>query len=547
MNKTFYLVIIALLTCASAASAQTRRPAASGAARKTNTPATGATAKPVAKPTPATTQAPVKNTQAATTPAVASGNAGGECGCEQPVPDVLAVVNGVKINKEEISAETQGRITQIETQVVEARTNELEQQINTILLNAEAKKRGVNLVKLLEDEIISKTKEPTDAEAQAFYDQNKAQIPGEFKDTKEQIINYLRDQQQQALSKSLADRLRAASPVKILAQKVTPPANSADRARVFAVVNGKNITSGDIEENLRPLIFSAQEQIYGLRAQDVNLKANDILLQAEATKRNVTPRALLDAEITAKVPQITEAEAQTFYNQNKERLNGDFPSVKAQVIQFLQDQAGQKAENDFAARLRQGAAIQTNLVAPEQPTYNIATDDQPIKGAPNARVTVIEFTDFQCPSCGKEQPIFERLMNEYADRVRFVVRDFPLQQHANAEKSAEAAEAAREQGKYWEYTSILFRNQSALAVENLKQYATTLGLDRAKFDAALDSGKFADKVQRDLLDGQRLGINGTPSLYINGKRNTDLTYEGLKATIEAALKVPLNGKTAAQN
>ena len=124
---------------------------------------------------------------------------------------------------------------------------------------------------------------------------------------------------------------------------------------------------------------------------------------------------------------------------------------------------------------------------------------------------------------------------EYGDRVRFVVRDFPLQMHPDARKAAEAAEAAREQGKYWDFIAILFRNQSALKPAQLKQYAQVLGLDRAKFDAALDGGKFKEKVQRDLLDGQRLGVSGTPTLFVNGVQ-TERHYETLKAAIEAALK-----------
>jgi len=120
--------------------------------------------------------------------------------------------------------------------------------------------------------------------------------------------------------------------------------------------------------------------------------------------------------------------------------------------------------------------------------------------------------------------------------VRLVVRDFPLPHPANARKPAEAAEAAREQGKYWEYAAVLFRNQSALGVDKLKQYATEVGLDRARFDASLDSGKFAEKVQRDMMDGRKLGINGTPTLYINGKRVSGNSYESLKSAIEAALK-----------
>ncbi|HKG15313.1 MAG TPA: thioredoxin domain-containing protein, partial [Pyrinomonadaceae bacterium] len=124
---------------------------------------------------------------------------------------------------------------------------------------------------------------------------------------------------------------------------------------------------------------------------------------------------------------------------------------------------------------------------------------------------------------------------EYGERVRLVVRDFPLSQHADAQKAAEAAEAAREQGKYWEYVAILFQNQSALQADKLKEYASHVGLDRAKFDAALDSGKFTESVRRDLHDGDRAGVVGTPTVFLNGRRVTDTSYEGLKAAVEAAL------------
>jgi len=149
---------------------------------------------------------------------------------------------------------------------------------------------------------------------------------------------------------------------------------------------------------------------------------------------------------------------------------------------------------------------------------------------------VVAFTDFECPSCARQHPVLDRIVSEFGDRVRLVVRDFPLSQHANARKAAEAAEAAREQGKYWEYATVLFRNQSALSSDKLRQYASELGLDRARFDASLDSGKFAEKVQRDIVDGRKLGINGTPTLYINGKRVADNSYETLKSAIESALK-----------
>jgi protein-disulfide isomerase len=179
--------------------------------------------------------------------------------------------------------------------------------------------------------------------------------------------------------------------------------------------------------------------------------------------------------------------------------------------------------------------VQTFLAAPVPPTYEIAIDDQPSKGTQTAPVTIVKFTDFQCPSCAAAHPVLDRLVAESGGRVRLVVRDFPLSQHEHAFKAAEAAEAAREQGKYWEYVDVLFRNQSALGVEQLKQYAAAVGLDRAKFAAALDSGKFAEQVRRDMLDGQKLGISGTPTIFVNGRRQQESTYEALKATVEQAL------------
>ncbi len=460
-----------------------------------------------------------------------------DCGCEdKPLPEIIGVVNGVKISKQDLSPETRTRVEQLQRQVVEARARELDLQIDSLLLESEAKKRGVSTSQIVKDEVIAKAQAPTEAEAQAFYDKNKASFQTEFKDEKNNILEYLRYQRQQEQAKKLAEQLRAAAQVKVLAKPTAPPANNADHARVLATVNDKQITLGDIENSLRPLIFNVQEQVYALRKQDLELKINDTLLAQEAQKKGITTRALLDAEVNAKVARVTDADAQAFYDQNKERISGDFAQTKAQIVQYIQERKEREATVAFAQQLRRASKVEVNLTAPESPAFTIATDDQPVKGNPSAVVTMVEFTDFECPGCARQHPVLERIVSEYKDRVRLVVRDFPLSQHANARKAAEAAEAAREQGKYWEYVSVLFRNQSALGLDKLRQYATEVGLDRAQFDKSLDSGKFAEKVQRDVMEGRKLGINGTPTLYLNGKRMSDVSYESLKSSIEALLK-----------
>ena len=527
LMKTFFYTAIFALASAGTAAAQT----ATTPAPTNRAPAQQPT---VARPTPTPTRPAAA---APTAAAVAEA-----CGCEAgPLPAVVAVAAGVKMTPADFSEQTRQQVTQLQNEVVQARKNELNLQINSILLEAEAKKRGVSTTRLLEDEVVAKAVNPTEAEAQAYFEQNRARIDAqagrrvEFAEVKENVLNFLRGERQQERAKQFSEQLRAANNVKVLAE-ATPPATAADRARVLATVNGRNITSGDVEDSLRPLVFAVQEQVYNLRRRDLEMKINDLLLEQEAQKRGVTARALLDTEVAAKSPVVTETQAQEFYNQNKERINGEFAQIKYQIIEYLQEQEKGKLTEALASRLRQGAGVQVFLTAPEPPVFDISTDDQPSKGSPTAAVTVVEFTDFECPSCAQSQPAVERLMAEYGDRVRFVVRDFPLSQHANAQKAAEAAEAAREQGKFWEYTSLLYRNQSALGVDKLKQYATTLGLDRAKFDAALDSGKFAEAVRRDMLDGQKVGVSGTPSFFINGRRTPERTYEGLKAAIDAALK-----------
>ncbi|HSE98412.1 MAG TPA: thioredoxin domain-containing protein [Blastocatellia bacterium] len=474
-------------------------------------------------------------------PSTATEKKGEDCGCADiAVPDILAIVNGVKITIKDIESPVGEQIETIQSQVKEARKRELGMQINSRLLEREAKKRGVTTIKLLETEVVSKVKEPTEAEAQQFYEQNKARIQGEFKQLKDDIIGYLRDQRQREQASSFADKLRAASQVKILVETATPPESDADRARVFATVDGEPVTSADIEDALKPIIFEAQEQVYEIRKRWLDLKINDMLLEQEAQKRKVTARALLETEIGTSPKPVTEEDARKFYDANRQGLKGEFAQLKDQIVEYLAGLEQRNREAAFAERLKKSASVEVFLREPVSPVFSISTDDQPSKGSPRAQVTIIEFTDFECPSCARTQPVLDELVKEYGDRVRLVVRDFPLAQHANAAKAAEAAEAAREQGKYWEYIAILFQNQSALGINSLKVYASRLGLDRKRFDEALDSGRYADQVQRDLNDGYRVGINSTPTVFINGQRVKEKTRDALKAAIEAAFREAAN-------
>jgi protein-disulfide isomerase len=483
-------------------------------------------------------QIPAPQTQPQTPQNPAPAKKDEDCGCEVKLPEGrAAIVNGIKVNVQEIDEPIKNKIKELQDQIIDARKNQVDLLINARLLDIEARKRGISAEKILQTEVESKVIEPTEAEAQRFFQQNadKLQGQGDYNELKPSILAYLRAERMRIQAKRLADQLRATAQVKILGE-ATPPQSETDRARVLATLNGEPITVGDVETALAPYIFAAQDQIYELRKQALDARINDILLDQESQKRHATPQDLYRQEVGTKVKPPTDADAEKFYNENKTNLKGTYDDLKVQIIQYLQSKAYEKAENDFAATLRKTATVESYLRPPEAPMVKIAIDDQPIKGNPDASVTIVEFTDFQCPTCGKTAPILDDIMKEYGSRVRLVVRDFPLDMHKNAQKAAEAAEAAREQGKYWEYTAILFKNQETLDVPKLKEYASQLGLDRARFDQALDSDKFYDKVARDLREGEKLGVNSTPTIFINGRRIRERTPEALKAAIEAALK-----------
>lgn len=458
-----------------------------------------------------------------------------DCACEsQVLPATLAIVNGIAISARDIEKATGESVRKLQQQVLEARRHELDLLINSKLLALEAKKRGITTTKLLENEVVAKVVPPTPAEVRAFYDQNKARISEEFDSVKDDVVRYLTDERERTAARNFADRLRAASNTIVKVPQATPARNESERARVLATINNENITAGDVEDSLQPLIFDVQEQVYTLRKDELDLSINDTLLVQEAQKRKITTNALLEIEV--KPEAVTEQQARAFYEQNKERVSADFAETKESIVSYLKQMELRRAERVFVEKLRAAASIQTFLTVPESPVFKISTNDQPSLGNAKAAVTIVAFTDYQCPSCAAIHPALERLVKESGDNVRLVARDFPLSQHAEAFKAAEAAEAAHEQGKYWEYVGVLLQNQSSLSVEKLKSFASQLGLDRSRFDAALDSRKFADMVQADIDDGNRLGLKGTPSLFINGRRVSVKSYEELKESVDAALK-----------
>jgi hypothetical protein len=291
------------------------------------------------------------------------------CGCEQkPELNVLAVVNGVKITKQDLSIDTRTQVSLAQEQVINARAEELGRQINQMLLNAEAKRRGLAPATIVVLEVKARVIPPTEEDARAYYEQNRKGF-GErsFSSVKKGILAQLTLDRQNARAFQYLSALRAGAQITGPNLPVTPPVTEEDLDRVFATVNGVNITSRDVEESLLPLIFMVQEKVYELRKRDVDIRINDLLLNQEAKRLGTSPEALLNLNVKTKTHIVTEEQVRAYYEEHKADFDGNFAHNKLRIMQLLQREEERKQFAAYAEELRKGAAVQIYLTAPTKP------------------------------------------------------------------------------------------------------------------------------------------------------------------------------------
>ena len=449
-------------------------------------------------------------------------------------PTSIVVINGQTLTTADFDPTLRQEIESVEQKVAEARRSVLDLQINTMLLQVEAKKRRIDTHRLYETEVSNRVPTPTQAQIKKFVDDNRAQFGGmDPAIINQQVTAYLHDEAESKLADDLVRRLRQTNPV-IMGVDINSP-NLNDDA-VVATIGGQPLKAGLIKERLKPIVYRIRFETYLLTRKEADQLVDNLLLLDEAKRRQIGPEEIIRAEVSDKVRTPTEAEVSKFYSDNKARINGDYNSVRNQVALYLQNEDKQRLERELSNRLRKNADIRWLIAEPPQPVQNISVDDDPARGSVNAPVTVVEFTDFQCPACAAMHPVLDDVLKSYGDKVRFVVRDFPLNQHENARKAAEAANAANEQGKFFEYIALLFQRQKALDVPSLKKYAGELGLNRARFDAALDRGVYAAEVKHDIEDGEMYGVSSTPTIFINGVQLRVLSADSLREAIDRAVK-----------
>jgi protein-disulfide isomerase len=286
---------------------------------------------------------------------------------------------------------------------------------------------------------------------------------------------------------------------------------------IVAEVDGEKISAQDLRDAAGVSLAKLEDETYRLKQQKLQSLIEERLLAHEARRRKISVESLVQTEITVKTAAVTHEEILSAYEIYKSRLQKPESEVEPQLLAMLHERKVAARRQEFLSSLRAAADVSVDLMPPASFRANVGLDG-PARGASNAPVTIVEFEDFQCPFCKRAQDTVEQVLARYKDRVRMVHRDLPLRTlHPASWKAHEAGRCAEDQGRFWEYRALLYKNAPAATPEKLSNYASQAGLNVADFTKCLDSGKFNAIVQKDEDEASRLGIQGTPFFFINGR------------------------------
>jgi len=303
------------------------------------------------------------------------------------------------------------------------------------------------------------------------------------------------------------------------AQPAATSQPAAGMPAVLATVDGAPITEDDVRKSAGLEISRLEEQIYQLRKQQVDALVARRLLEAEAARRGQSVEALEQAEITAKVGTVSDKEIDAFIEANKTRIRGDVTQLRPQIRDFIAEQKADALRTTLVDGLRGAAKVEMRLEPPAPFRATVDITGAPVRGTATAPVTIVEYSDFHCPFCRRVQPTLSALLEKYPGQVKLVYKHLPLDSlHPQARRVSEASWCAAKQDKFWAFHDAVYADSSSDASDaTLARYATTAGLDVAAFTACLADPETRAAIQRDVAQGEALGLSSTPGFFINGR------------------------------
>lgn len=281
---------------------------------------------------------------------------------------------------------------------------------------------------------------------------------------------------------------------------------------VLVEIDGAKLTSADIERERPTALFHARNTFYEGEKKAILSFVDDYLLKRQAQRENVTVDQLLERHVNSLIAKDPPEDALRVYYEGVDTTE-PYEAVRGQIVAHIREVRLSKAKAAYLQSLRAQAKVELHLAPPRA---EVATKEIPVRGTPNAPVTIVEYADYECPYCQQAEPIVRKVLDSYDGKVAFTYKDVPLPMHSHAQKASEAAQCAGDQGKFWEFHDLLYTSRQ-LEMSQLKADARQLKLDGEVFDKCLDSGQKLERVKSQLSEGQSLGLEGTPSFFVNGR------------------------------
>lgn len=419
-------------------------------------------------------------------------------------PDqVLATATGQTIKLANLSPEVQTAVNNLAESIAKQRKDLLEQYVYQSVIELEAASQKLSVGQYIVS-VKKKVPDPKEADIKAVYDENLDKLGGmNFAQARPRIVTFLRSEPESKAIEEMYKALRTKYKVTVGKDINLSTVLPTD---VVVTINGKGVTSKEFEDFASLPLYELRAELADVVIEDIQNALMDALIAVEAKSLDLQTSDLIAQEVTNKMKDFSDEEKFVLEDAFMKRL---FAKYQAKIL----------------------------YTAPQPLVLQISADDDPSLGPATAPVTIIMFSDFQCSACAATHPALKRAMSEHQGKIRFIVRDYPLESiHENGFRAAVAANAANAQGKFFEYIEKLYANQDALDDVSLKKYAAELGLNAAQFAIDFSAEKTAAEVRKDMADGNKYGINSTPTIYVNSVKVRDISYEGFKGAIERALK-----------
>jgi protein-disulfide isomerase len=310
-------------------------------------------------------------------------------------------------------------------------------------------------------------------------------------------------------------------------------ASAEDPNEVVATIGSESITRADLDKAVKSQLIELDNQRYEILEEGLNNLVSERLLAIEAKAQNKSLEDLQKELMAAPVDEPTDEQVQKIYDENKQQLGGKpLEEVKGRIVEYLKNQARAQKAQTMLAGLREKHPTVIKLTPPVVQVSDGGRESR--GGGPSAPVTIVAWSDYECPFCKKAEPTVAEVLAIYGDKVRYIHRDYPLPFHKFARKAAEAARCAGEQGKFWEAHDALFK--AALTDESIISTTVGVGVDKAKLEECLNSGKMKAMVDEDMTAGGDVGVSGTPAFFINGRMLSGAQpADRFKAIIDAEL------------